>query len=52
MYMMKACDENYQVLATVSFGYYDAKKPYKEWPSWAQTLVKEPAPAAPAATKK
>jgi len=50
-YIMKACDANYEVLATVPFGYYDAKKPYKEWPSWAQTLVKEPAPAA-AATKK
>lgn len=51
LYIMKACDESYQVLTTVPFGYYDTKKPYKEWPSWAQTLVKEPAPA-PAPAKK
>ena len=51
LYILKACDESYQVLTTVPFGYYDTKKPYKEWPSWAQTLVKEPAPA-PAPAKK
>ena len=51
VYILKACDASYQVLATVPFGYYEAKKPYKEWPSWAQTLVKEPAPA-PAPAKK
>ncbi len=46
VYIMKACDESYQVLTTVPFGYYDAKRPYKEWPSWARALVKEPAPAS------
>ncbi len=51
VYILKACDASYQVLTTVPFGYYDTKKPYKEWPSWAQTLVKEPAPA-PAPVKK
>ncbi len=45
LYILKACDMNYEVLTTVPFGYYDTKKPYKDWPSWAQTLVKEPAPA-------
>ena len=52
VYILKACDESYQVLTTIPFGYYDVKKPYKEWPSWAQTLVKEPAPAEPAPAKK
>ena len=53
LYILKACDANYEVLTTVPFGYYDTKKPYKDWPSWAQTLVKEPAPApAPAPAKK
>jgi hypothetical protein len=51
LYILKACDANYEVLTTVPFGYYDTKKPYKDWPSWAQTLVKEPAPA-PAPAKK
>ena len=42
VYVLKACDADYNVLATVPFGYYNTKKPYKEWPSWAQAVVKEP----------
>ena len=42
VYVLKACDNDYNVLATVPFGYYNTKKPYKEWPSWAQAVVKEP----------
>jgi len=42
VYVLKACDADYNVLATVPFGYYNSKKPYKEWPSWAQAVVKEP----------
>jgi len=42
VYVLKACDTDYNVLATVPFGYYNSKKPYKEWPSWAQAVVKEP----------
>ena len=44
VYLLKACDADYEVLATAPFGYYDTKKDYKEWPSWAQAVVKEPKP--------
>ena len=33
VYVLRACDTDYNVLATVPFGYYNTKKPYKEWPS-------------------
>ena len=40
--LLQVCDEGYNVLVTAPFGYYNAKKPYKEWPSWARAVVKEP----------
>jgi len=43
-YLMQVCDPDYKVITTIPFGYYDAKKPYKEWPAWAQAVVKEPKP--------
>ena len=42
IYVMMACDTSYNVLATAPFGYYDSKKPYEEWPSWAQAVVAKP----------
>ena len=42
--VLQVCDPEYNVIATVPFGYYDAKKPYKDWPAWAQAVVKEPKP--------
>lgn len=43
VYVLQACDTNYNVLATVPFGYYDAsEKDYKKWPTWAQAIVPPP----------
>lgn len=42
LYVLQACDTEYNVLAATPFGYYDATKPYKEWPSWARVVVPEP----------
>ncbi len=42
MYVMMACDSNYNVLATAPFGYYSTKDAYAEWPAWAQAVIAEP----------
>ena len=42
MYILQACDVDYNVIATIPFGYYDASKPYKDWPAWARAVVKDP----------
>lgn len=44
VFILQACDASYNVLATIPFGYYSSKKPYKEWPGWTQAVVKEPKP--------
>lgn len=42
LYVLHVSDTAYRVIASTPYGYYDPKKPYKEWPGWAKALVREP----------
>ena len=42
IYVLYATDADYNILAATPFGYYDAKAPYSDWPSWAQAVVPDP----------
>lgn len=42
VFQMTATDSEFKVLATTPFGYYDAKKPYEQWPTWAQAVIAKP----------
>ncbi len=45
---IRACDENYNVLATAAIAFYDPKADYAKWPPFAQAIVPKPAAPAPA----
>ncbi|MFC2066982.1 hypothetical protein ACFLUO_08080 [Chloroflexota bacterium] len=42
IYVLYATDVSYNILAAAPFGYYDAKAPYSDWPSWARAIIPEP----------
>ena len=41
VYAISVTDDNYNSLASVPLGFYDAKKPREEWQGWAQVAVPE-----------
>ena len=41
VYAISVTDADYNSLASVPVGFYDAKKPREEWPAWAQVAAPE-----------